>query len=263
MRKSKINFKESKKLLVKVGKYYEVGDFKKALTYTNRSIRKDPKNAEAHFVKGNVFFALAEPYHAIRAFNDAMDLGYRDEVIYTNRGTVFRKIEKFDNALADYNLALEINSDFFPIFAFRGNLFLMKEEYTNAIKDFDSALEIEPDDFDLVLSKCSAYEKSGDPLKALKTINDFSSILTKSDLSEYLMERAMLYSKCGYPHQAIQDFSQLIKKTDCFLTAYEWRYKEYEKIGDFKKAKADKEKINDLKNNDGFVIMYVNPIGGD
>jgi len=49
----------------------------------------------------------------------------------------------------------------------------------------------------------------------------------------------------------------------CFLRAYEWRYKEYEKIGDFKKAKADKKKIKDLKNNDGVVISYVNPIGGD
>ena len=263
MRKSENNFKESKKLLDKVGKYFDKGNFKKALTFTNQSIKKDPKNAEAHFVKGNVLLALAEPYHAIRAFNAAMDLGYRDEVIYTNRGSAFRKIEKFDNALADYNIALEIKPDFYPAYAFRGNLFLKKEEYTNAIKDFDSALEIEPDDFDVVLSKCSAYEKIGDPLKALKVINDFISSRKNRDISEYLMERAMLYSKCGYSHQAIEDFSKLIDETDCFLTAYEWRYKEYEKIGDFKKAKADKEKINDLKNNDGVVISYLNPIGSD
>ena len=65
--------------------------------------------------------------------------------------------------------------------------------------------------------------------------------------------------------QKFLNFCELekIDETDCFLTAYEWRFKEYEKIGDFKKAKADKEKINDLKINDGVVISYVNPIGGD
>lgn len=263
MRKSENNFKTSKKLVAKAWKYYEAGDFEKALNYTKHSIIKDSNNAEAHFVKGNVLLALAEPYQAIKAFNDAMDLGYRDEVIYTNRGTAFKKIEKFDKSLSDYNLALKINPDFYPAYALRGECLLVREDFINAIKDFDSALGINPDDFELVLRKCSAYEKNGDLPKALKTINNFISSRKDNNIPEYLMERGMLYSKCGYPHQAIRDFSQLIDETDCFLIAYEWRYKEYEKIGDFKKAKADKEKINDLENNDGFVISYVNPIGGD
>ena len=91
MRESENNFKTSKKLVAKAWKYYESGDFEKARNYTKHSIKKDSNNAEAHFVKGNVLLALAEPYQAIKAFNHAMELGYRDEVIYTNRGTALRK----------------------------------------------------------------------------------------------------------------------------------------------------------------------------
>jgi len=262
MRESEKNSKASKKLMDKVEKYYDAGNFEKAMDFTNRSIKKDPKNAEAHFVKGNILMAMEEPYKAIREFNVAMEFGYRDEIIYTNRGTAFKKIEKFDNSLSDYNLALEIKPDFYPAYALRGECYLVREDFINAIKDFDSALEIEPDDFDLILSKCSAYEKSGDLPKALEVINGFILSRDNEVPSDFIMERGFLYSKCGYPHQAIQDFSQLIDETDCLLTAYEWRYKEYEKIGDFKNAKKDKEKINDLKNNDGAVISYVRPIGG-
>ena len=157
---------------------------------------------------------------------------------------------------------MEIKPDFYPAYALRAECFLVREDFISAIKDFDSALKIEPDDFDLVLSKCSAYEKSGDLPKALEVINDFILDRDYEVPSDFIMERGFLYSKCNYPHQAIQDFSLLIDETDCFLTAYEWRYKEYEKIGDFKNAKKDKEKINDLKNNDGAVISYVRPIGG-
>lgn len=263
MRKPDNKAKESKMLLDKAGQYFDAEDFTKALTYTNRSIKKDPKNAEAHFVKGNVLLQLAEPCDAIKAFNDAMDLGHRDEVIYTNRGTAFKKIKRPNKALADYNLALEINPDFYPTYALRGSLLLKKKDYINAIKDFDYALQIEPDNFDLVLSKCSAYEKSGDPLKALKEVKDFISLRKNNDISEYLMARGILYSKCGYPHEAIQDFSQLIYETDCLLTAYKWRYKNYLEIGESEKAKADKDKINELENNDGVFIEYFDPIEND
>ena len=263
MRKADNNPRESKRLLDKAGQFFDAEDFTKALTYTNRSIKKDPKNAEAHFVKGNVLLELAKPFHAIKAFNDAIDLGYRDEVIYTNRGTAFKKIKKPNKALSDYNLALEIKPDFYPAYALRGNLLLKKEDYINAIKDFDSALQIEPDNFDLILGKCHAYERSGDPLKALKAVKDFISSRKNNDISEYLMARGILYSKCGYPHEAIQDFSQLIHETDRLLTAYQWRYKNYLKIGESGKAKADKDKINELENNDGVFIEYIDPIGND
>ena len=92
MGKSASNIKASKRLLDKVGKYYDAENFEKALDFTNRSIEKDPNNAEAHFVKGNILMAMEEPYKAIREFNVAMELGYRDEIIYTNRGTAFKKI---------------------------------------------------------------------------------------------------------------------------------------------------------------------------
>ena len=43
------------------------------MDFTNRSIEKDPNNAEAHFVKGNILMAMEEPYKAIREFNVAME----------------------------------------------------------------------------------------------------------------------------------------------------------------------------------------------
>lgn len=263
MRESDRNRKASKKLLDKVGKYFDARNFEKAMDFTNLSIEKDQYNAEAHFVKGNILMAMEEPYKAIQSFNESIALGYRDEVIYINRGTAFKKIKKFDNSLSDYNLALEINPDFYPAYALRGELFLEREDFINAIKDFDSALKIEPDDFDVVLTKCSAYEKSGDLPKALKAVKNFILARKNDDISEYLMARGILYTKCGFPLKAIQDFSQLIDETDYLVTAYKWRYKNYLKIGELQKAKADKEKIKELENNDGVVIEYVCPFSGD
>ena len=259
MGKSTSNIKASKRLLDKVGKYYDAEDFKKALDFTNRSIKKDPNNAEAHFVKGNILMAMKKPYKAIQSFNESIALGYRDEVIYTNRGSAFRTIKKINLALADYKSALEINPNFYLAYALRGELFLDEKKYDIAIKDFDSALKINPDHHVSLINKCSAYEQKGNLQKALKVMNEFVLAKDNNVPFEIIINMGHLYSKCGKHENAIFEFSRLIDGTDIFITPYDWRANEFEKIGEFEKAKADRDKVYDLRNNDGVFVEYEYP----
>ena len=256
MRESDRNRKASKKLLDKVGKYYDARNFEKAMDFTNLSIEKDQYNAEAHFVKGNILMAMEEPYKAIQSFNESIALGYRDEVIYINRGTAFKQIKKIKSALADYKSALEINPNSYLTYAIRGELFMGEKKYAVAINDFDSALKINPDHYASLINKCSAYEQKGNLQKALKVMNEFVLAKDNNVPSEIIINRGHLYSKCGQPKKAIFEYSRLIDGTDIFITPYDWRANEFEKIGELEKAKADRDKVNDLRNSDGAFIEY-------
>lgn len=246
----------SKRLMDKVEKYYDAENFEKAMGFINRLIEKDQNNAEAHFVKGNIHMAMEEPDMAIQSFDVAISLGYRDEIIYTNRGYANKKLGKLENAFSDYGSALKINKKFAPAYAIRGKLYLKVKDYINAIKDFDIALKIEPDDYHTLNNRCSAYAEIGNSTKALGDFNAFilSGNNDLPDMSEIETDRAHLYSKCGFHENAIQHYSKLIYDCPVLLTAYEWRAIEYEKLGEFEKAKADRDKIYEMKNNDGGYI---------
>jgi tetratricopeptide (TPR) repeat protein len=133
---------------------------------------------------------------------------------------------------------------------------LKVKDYISAIKDFNIALKLEPDDYYTLKNRCSAYAKIGNSAKALGDFNAYV-LSGNNDVPDMIeMDRGHLYSKCGFHDKAIQDFSKLIYDCPIFLTAYEWRAIEYEKLGEFEKAKADRDKIYEMKNNDGGYIEH-------
>jgi tetratricopeptide (TPR) repeat protein len=251
-----LDYKMSRRMLDKAGIYFDADDIEKALDFTNRSIDKDPHNPEAHFVKGNILMAMEESDRAIQSFDIAISFGYKDEIIYTNRGIANKELGKFEKAFSDYALALKCNKKFGPTYANRGELYLKNKYYINAINEFDIALKFDPDDYYTLKNRCSAYAEIGNSAKALEDFEAF--VLSKQNGDPDLLDRGYLYSKCGYHEKAILDFSKLIDDCPFFLTAYELRLIAYEKLGQVKKAKADRDKIDELKgDNGGYISQFI------
>jgi tetratricopeptide (TPR) repeat protein len=248
MRESEININASKRLLDKAWKYFVIQDYENAMIFVNKAIKKNPQNSDCYVLKGDIFVVKNNLLKAIKNYSNAMLFGLRNEFIYYFRGFAQQKHGNFLKALNDYNLALELNPIFHPALSQRGIIFIAFKKYASAIKDFDAALEIQPDDYGSILNKCSAYEQRGDLSKALDEINAFVFERKNDVPTEIIMERGVLNSKSGFRHQAIRDFSWLIHNTDHFLIGYQLRANEYEKIGEYKKAESDWDKVNELKN---------------
>ena len=71
------------------------------------------KNAKAYYKRGLTLDNLERYEEAIENFTKAIDLDYKDENIYYNRGTSRSLIRDLEGAKNDLTTALEYNKDEF------------------------------------------------------------------------------------------------------------------------------------------------------
>ena len=247
MRESERNSKASKRFFEKAINYFINENYDDSMIFVNKAIQKDPRIPDYYVLRGDNYIAKNNPPKALENYSNAMIHGLRDESVYYSRGYAYQQLGNTHLALVDYNLALELNPKYSPALSQRGIIFMELKNYANAIKDFDAALEIDQNDNDTWFNKFNAYEQKGDLPMALDELNAFVSARKNDVPLEFFLQRGHLNSKMGFGQKSVEDFSRLIFKIDDFELAYEWRATEYEKLGELEKAKADRDKVNELK----------------
>ncbi len=79
-----------------------IGTFTEALSNTTQ----DPN---LYFRRGQCFFCIQDPQHAIDDFNRCIDIKKDSYQVYLWRGTAYAKLENDTNAMADYERAMQLN----------------------------------------------------------------------------------------------------------------------------------------------------------
>jgi tetratricopeptide (TPR) repeat protein len=101
--KSKGNNKPEEKNSVKA--------FENAVKAYKKFIRKNPKDATAHFNLGRAYVKLFEDQDARKALEQAVKLNDEDSLYRTELGAVLIKLAKYPEAIKQLNKAIEIDED--------------------------------------------------------------------------------------------------------------------------------------------------------
>ncbi|MEL7512888.1 MAG: tetratricopeptide repeat protein, partial [Cyanobacteria bacterium J06554_3] len=116
---------------------------------------------------------------AIAAYTQALSLSANDPVLLDKRCKVYTDNKDWTLANQDCTVLLGLTPDNAAIYDRRGDIRVALENYQGAIDDYTQAIELNEKAGDasanqpIFYSRSIAYEKSGDPAKALEDIANF------------------------------------------------------------------------------------------
>ncbi len=208
---------------------------------------------------------------------DVAAKAFPSSIVYYHRGQCYSELAMYPQAIAEYGKSLELKPDFskarfhraeayihdgkpakglldlsiliekqpndLKCLKVRGRLHEMMGHYKEAIADFTSAIKISPKDMFLYKDRAKAYGASKQDGLAL---NDFTKCIELSPKwSNNYYNRGDVYLRLGKANEAIKDFTKYLdfsSKEKNNARAYLKRAEAYEKLGNMKEAKTDRQR---------------------
>ena len=124
---------------------YHAGQNDAALSALSEAIRLDPRNADIHVDRGNVWYVQQEYKQAITDFSEAIRLDPGCATAYGNRAFALNTLGDKDKAITDFNAAIRLQANFGRAYNGAARAFQAKGMLDTAIADFDEAIRLEPE----------------------------------------------------------------------------------------------------------------------
>jgi tetratricopeptide (TPR) repeat protein len=105
-------------------------DYRFAIACFDDVIRKNPKNAEAHYYLGLAHHGKGDYDNAIKDFSAAIKLNPKHLQAYTNRGNAFFQKKEYDKALRDFTFLIEIDPKNASTYINRANVYKQLDQGT-------------------------------------------------------------------------------------------------------------------------------------
>ena len=179
------------------------GDANPAIAAASEAIRRDPRDANAYYNRGNAYAASGDNERAIADYTAAIRLDPAHANAYYNRGNGYSNKGDNDRAIADYTATIRLDPAYANAYYNRGNAFSNKGDRDRAIADYAEVIRLQPANANAYFNRGNAYASKGDT------------------------------------DRAIADYTDVIRVDPAYANAYVNRGLAYEKRGDFAKARAD------------------------
>ena len=133
--------------------------FEQARIDFEKVIRLRPRNGEYHYRVARCWHGLLEFTTAIQECQRAIDLGYKTEGCWEEKGSCHLEMMEWEAAWRCFNEAIQINTDDLLSIRGRGTASAFLENYQAALVDFHRYLDREPDDVFALNNRCFCYLK--------------------------------------------------------------------------------------------------------
>ena len=122
-------------------RYYQQGKYAEAIPAYGQSIELASNEGLTYFLRANALAATGHHPEAVRDYDEAeeriIQLGYRPDTLYFNRGNSKAELEDYESALQDYTYAIRINSSYPASYYNRGNAYADLYRFEEAVLDYD------------------------------------------------------------------------------------------------------------------------------
>ncbi|GLV59787.1 hypothetical protein KDH_66110 [Dictyobacter sp. S3.2.2.5] len=121
--------------------YWDLNKHQELITFYNKSIERNPQDAEAYFNRGRAHNLLKKP-QALSDFTQALELQPHMLAAYIERGFIYDNRREYKLALADFQQALKI-SDHHPRIHFGlGHVYFALKENEKSIQAYSQMIEL-------------------------------------------------------------------------------------------------------------------------
>ena len=142
--------------------YDSKGDYDRAIADASEAIRLDPKVTNVYLNRGSAYDSKGEYDRAIADYSDAIRLNPKNERAYNNRGFAYNAKGEYDRAIADTSEAIRLDPKFPNAYRHRGTAYAGKGDFDRAIAEYDQAIRLNAKYVDAYLGRSIAREKKGD-----------------------------------------------------------------------------------------------------
>ena len=121
---------------------YERMNYKDALSDCDIAIDKNPRYAEAYYLRGLVQKSREQQGKAIVDFDHAIRLNYKRPEVYYKRGDAKFKLRRYEKAIVDFNEAIRLDPKYVKAYYINGRALSGLERYGEAILYFDDTIRL-------------------------------------------------------------------------------------------------------------------------
>jgi len=240
--------------------YFTMGHYIQAAADFTEVIRISPELAKAHRCRvrrnrGLAYRKQGEYDKALADYDEVIRLHPTFARAYHDRAMVHAARRDYDRAIEDYTQAVQLMQDdadadcvqnFASAYRGRADERYRKGKYAEALADYDQAIRLRPDwgiaynQRGLVHGAVGEYDKAiVDYTKSIELDTDFEYV--------YYYNRGCAYDSTGDYARAIADFTAAIKRKPDYASAYRFRGRVHEKMGEKVQAEADLTKARALE----------------
>jgi len=143
--KGSAKFPESVEVNYDLGvSYLRSGRADEAIARLRKAMALNPNLIEAYFALGECHFAKGETQNALDAFSRALEIQPGNAQVYYNLGIVYYNNDKTDEAILSFEKAKELNPKFTSTYYQLGLALIKKGDFAKAIEAFEKFLSLEP-----------------------------------------------------------------------------------------------------------------------
>ena len=221
------------KLMVAMGNYTEADKlFRKALEID----RVYPEVIEAELA---VIHKLKDYENGLNITQMGID-SKRSALNYYNHAVMHDSLNHYPEAEKYYKYSKEADGKFIPTLVALAYVETKLGKPDEAMVYCESVLSKEPGNTDVLLARSMVYSFKKDFQNA---INDITKVILTNPSARAYKQRALFYETMGQHHNAIMDYSNVLKLDDQDMDAYLRRAADYEQLQNMKDAVADYNKI--------------------
>ena len=179
-------------------KYYNNGEYEKAVDAYKKYIAENPQNSAAYNNLGGAYFGLSDYANAADAFRRAIELDPQNADAYNNLGLAYANMSNYASAVDAYKKAIEINPQLADAYFNLGNAYANINNYASAVDAYKKAIEINP-------QNANAYYNLG---VAYGELNDIANkIVAYKKAIEINPQYAAAYNNLGVAYGELNDYA--------------------------------------------------------
>ncbi|MHB0772227.1 caspase family protein [Bradyrhizobium sp. 5.13L] len=186
-------------------------DANPAIAAASEAIRRDPKDANAYYNRGNAYAASADTDRAIADYTATIRLDPAHANAYYNRGNGYSIKGDTDRAIADYTATIQLDPAYANAYYNRGNAYSTKGNADRAIADYTEAVRLQPTNANAYFNRGNAYGNKGDTDRAIADYTE--TIRVDSTYANAYVNRGLAYEKRGDVAKARADFNATLGLT--------------------------------------------------
>ena len=193
-------------------------NYREAIDLLNVLLRHDPKDFDAHFLRGIAKYNMDDLLGADSDFSKAVELNPVFTGAFYYRAITRSRLGNYDDALNDFQQAIELRPDLPDPYYSRGVTRLLNQQFEEAIADFNKFIRFEKRHVAAYINRGTSYLYLNDTIKAFEDFN--TAIRTNREDPDGYNRRGALYMAQERYNDACNDFDMAVKCDTTFLPGY-------------------------------------------
>jgi tetratricopeptide (TPR) repeat protein len=253
--KAKIeNWLESEEGLYNSGIYFVIsGDYEKAIPYFQKAVKKNPNDADSHFLMGYCYGELQRYNEAIDEYKQAIRIKPDDAEAHNNLGVAYDKLGKNNEAIDEYKQAIRIKPNCADAHYNLGLIYSNLWKDNEAIDEFKQAIRIKPDDALAHYNLGNAYFRLRKDNEAIDELKQAIRIKPDDDVAHVAHYNLGLHYFTHRRHnEAISEFKEAIRIKPDAAYAHESLGGSYFLLGKYNEAIDEYKQVIRINPDDAY-----------